>query len=199
MKNPYNSDTIYYIKYKGEIYECKFTEILVKIPHIENPDMEIESNIVQISLEVPGDHVSLTYSHWLASTNWSPFNIYSSVEDCIAKQHPLFKEVGHNWAFSEPLQLTYKDLEDDKAKWERNDKGVYLMTGWKYSTDSYTAKKWAFSSHKIIRANTTDLTSSYPIYDIVNKCWWGEFDWLSRYYSSKETCLKLNAPIIHRF
>ena len=200
MKPLYNSDTVYYIKYKGEIYECKFTSILVKIPTIEELANPISSNIVQINLDIPNGHVGITYSRWLSSTEWAPFDIYSSIEDCIAKRNPLFTKEARTWDFNTPLPITYKDLEDSKVIWVKKDTGEgYILAGWRYSTESYTAKRLVFSSHKSIKNVDGDLTYDYPIYDIINKCWWGDPKWLANYYSTKGDCLSLNAPVIHRF
>ena len=200
MKNPYNPDTTCYIKYRGEIYECRFTSILVKIPKVANPDTKIQSNIVQIKLDIPNDHIVISHDKWIASDAWSPFNIYSSIEDCMSRRHPLFeKNDNFIWSFTDPLNITYEDLEDTRTVWEYDTDGKYHLVGWRYNTESYTAKKCIFSSHKAIRSSTADITYNYPVYDVINKCWWGDTEWLSRYYSTKEDCLALNAPVIHRF
>lgn len=202
MKEKYNGEDIYFIKYRGEIYECKFKSILVKVGRQETIIANIQEGIIQVSLNVASiGTVPIPYASWISRDDWDAVNIYSTLQDCMTSRNPLFFKVKESWAFSEALPYYYKDIRPSNAHWIKNDKDSWVLRSFRYDTETYSAVQVNYQAHSelTIPSNRTKVPINFPTYDVINKTWWGDLDYLEKLFATEADCMACSAPKIHRF
>lgn len=200
----YNSEDTYFIKKSGEIYECKFQQILVKIGRQNNILDNIQEGVFYVVLNVADvEEVIIPYARWISKDDWNALNIYSTLQDCIASRNPLFYSAKDTWAFSEPLSYCYKDIKPTNASWVV-DNYKWVLQSYRYDTDSYTAIPVRYQANcnlimDIKRPNSSNTRIDFPVYDIIKKVWWGDISYLQKLFATEEDCMACSAPKIHRF
>lgn len=199
-------NNIFYTPINGEVYECKFNSVCIKVSGCTDNAL-LGTGIISLNMDnymFPIISMSLILADSTEPVDatsgvFSPTKIYRTFDDCIKDNNPLFRQ-DETYGLLLNTCVIFDTIAGEftpkKAFWATDNNsqtGETIYRLFTYRWSNFDANVCYFGGE-----NRQDEDYSKPIYDLVNDKWFVKDGYYDKCYFSYKACNDANPIKIHR-